>query len=402
MTGLDREVVQRAIVDAGHHWIAREMPAHESHGLGWEPSPPQLREQALNRAQGLIRTGMRLPPHFVEREGEVPPPATPEGEAAPPAALAPPPASFDWRTRGVIVGAGNQGYCGACVSFATTGMVAAMADLELGVRGLVLSAADQHFCSSHGANCHGWDSADALGQIQTRGVVPEEAFRYMTAFDNPPQGDPADVPDHLWLAYCRSIVQRTARRFRISDYTAWTPNMAGMPFDARKYYLANHGPLVVGFMVYEDFDNYGGGVYRHVTGKARGGHCVLVIGYDDNLQAWICRNSWGTGFGGATHPDGTGSGFFMIGYGDSDISDTMYGCHGVRVPTGSRLAQRVGDMDGDEPGRVPGLQPVGNRRAQAVGRDDDRADDGTERDAVRRVAAEHRRQLPGRDRGLLR
>ncbi|MGB7983062.1 MAG: hypothetical protein WCF36_19950 [Candidatus Nanopelagicales bacterium] len=77
------------------------------------------------------------------------------------------------------------------------------------------------------------------------------------------------------------------------------------------------------------------------------GTASWLVGYDDDRQAWICRNSWGTRFGGDSHPDGTGGGFFMIGYGDSLISGTMYGCHGVQVPTGSRLAQRVGDMDGD-------------------------------------------------------
>jgi hypothetical protein len=47
------------------------------------------------------------------------------------------------------------------------------------------------------------------------------------------------------------------------------------------------------------------------------------------------------------HADGTGAGFFMIAYGDSNIDNTFYGCHGVVVPPASRLAQRVGDVDGD-------------------------------------------------------
>jgi hypothetical protein len=222
-----------------------------------------------------------------------------------------------------------------------------MAWLELGIRDLVLSAADQHFCSSHGANCGGWNEPDALGQIKSRGVVPEEAFRYMTAFDNPPKGDPNDVPDHLWLAYCRPEINRQERRYRIADFSGWSSSMSGIPFDGRKYYLANYGPMAMGFTVYEDFDSYGGGAFKHVMGNARGGHCVLVIGYSDTHQAWICRNSWGTGFGGPAHADGTGNGFFMIAYGDSNIDDTFYGCHGVIIPPGSRLAQRVGDVDGD-------------------------------------------------------
>ena len=227
------------------------------------------------------------------------------------------------------------------------------------MRDLTLSAADQHFCSSHGANCGGWNEADGLGQIKSRGVAAESTFPYMAAFDNPPQGNPSNVPDHLWLAYCRPEINRKERRYSITDYSAWSSSMAGLPFDARKWYLANHGPMVMGFTVYEDFDHYGGGVYKHVSGDVRGGHCGLVVGYSDTNQAWICRNSWGTSFGGSAHADGTGAGFFMIAYGDSNIDDTFYGCHGILVPPASRLAQRVGDVDGDGQTEVLVTSPWG-------------------------------------------
>lgn len=34
-----------------------------------------------------------------------------------------------------------------------------------------------------------------------------------------------------------------------------------------KIALVNHGPIAVGFQVYGDFHNYGGGVYHHVGEK---------------------------------------------------------------------------------------------------------------------------------------
>jgi hypothetical protein len=65
-------------------------------------------------------------------------------------------------------------------------------------------------------------------------------------------------------------------------------------------------------------------------GKLAGGHAVLVIGYSDAEGAWICRNSWGPGFGGVPHPDGTGGGFFKIGYGECKIdSEPFFGVGGV-------------------------------------------------------------------------
>jgi Papain family cysteine protease/FG-GAP-like repeat/FG-GAP repeat len=345
---LETTGLQKTVHDAGLTWIVRTPPATEHHGLGRLPSDPQRVQEAIKIAHLMLQARVRvLPPGAVEA---APPSLGPAGAGitvSVAAAAASLPTDMDWRTRGIIGPVEDQGWCGSCVSFCTTGLAAAMAWLELGVRNLTLSAADQHFCSSHGANCGGWNESDALGQIKSRGVVAEGVFSYMTAFDNPPKGDPNDVPDHLWLAYCRSEINRTERRWRITDYSAWPSSMAGIPFDARKYYLANLGPMAMGFTVYEDFDNYGGGVYKHVTGNSRGGHCVLVVGYSDTHQAWICRNSWGAGFGGPAHADGTGAGFFMIAYGDSNIDDTFYGCHGILVPPQSRLAQRVGDVDGD-------------------------------------------------------
>jgi hypothetical protein len=206
-----------------------------------------------------------------------------------------------------------------------------MAAIELGARNLQLSEADQHFCSAHGASCGGWNNPAALGEIKGRGVVTDAAFPYMTAFDSPPVPDPGDP--NVWVAHCRGVANRAYHCYRITDFSGWPPVLLGLPFDPRKFYLANVGPLVCGFTVYEDFDSYGGGVYRHVTGKVRGGHAVLVVGYSDTDQAWICRNSWGTGFGGAPHADGTGGGFFKIGYGECGIDgEPFYGCHGVIAP----------------------------------------------------------------------
>jgi Papain family cysteine protease/FG-GAP-like repeat/FG-GAP repeat len=354
---LNENVLRNAIIAAGLTWIVRTPPPTEYHGLGRLPSDPQKVQTAVDLAHLMLSARVRVLPQVQAPAADAA--ASQSTAVSIAAAAASLPTDMDWRTRGIIGPVRDQAWCGSCVSFCTTGLVAAMAWLETGTRNLVLSAADQHFCSSHGANCGGWNESDALGQIKSRGVVTEDAFPYLTAFDNPPKGNPADVPDHLWLAYCRGEINRKERRYAITDYSAWPSSMAGIPFDARKYYLANIGPMAMGFTVYEDFDSYGGGVFKHVTGNSRGGHCVLVVGYSDTHQAWICQNSWGSNFGGVAHADGTGAGFFMIAYGDSNIDDTFYGCHGVLLPPQSRLSQRVGDVDGDGQTEVVITSPWG-------------------------------------------
>ena len=66
--------------------------------------------------------------------------------------------------------------------------------------------------------------------------------------------------------------------------------------------LASGFPFVGGFAVYESFES------KEVTKtgmmpmpgkdeKFYGGHAILVMGYDDSIQCFIVRNSWGTKWG---------------------------------------------------------------------------------------------------------
>lgn len=198
MAVLDPKQLAEAIAKAGHSWVVRTLPPNEPpHALGWQPSPPEQIQKARLVAEQIAR--VRLPNLSVPRQtsGEA------AASAAAPSAGPELPNSSDWRSRGGVIGpVRDQRWCGSCVSFATTGLVGAMAGIELGAVNLELSEADQHFCSSHGANCGGWNNGDALNQVKIRGVMTDTMFPYMTAFDNPPVGDPND-PEHLWIAHCR-------------------------------------------------------------------------------------------------------------------------------------------------------------------------------------------------------
>jgi hypothetical protein len=64
---------------------------------------------------------------------------------------------------------------------------------------------------------------------------------------------------------------------------------------------------MTGMEVNYDFFCYDGGVYKYDYGDFMGNHAICVIGYDDAQNCWICKNSWGTGWGE--------NGFFKIAYG---------------------------------------------------------------------------------------
>lgn len=226
-----------------------------------------------------------------------------QGEAIQAPSAAPLPSTVDWRQRNGknnVTPVKDQLNCGSCVSFGTVGLMESMALIECNFATLDLSEADLHFCSSHGANCNGWYPSDALESAKTRGVCSEACFPYASAFTagTPHCSTSPDRNNHL--------VKITSSDWFILD-------------SSKKRHLAEKGPLTACFDVYDDFYSYGSGIYHHVSGDYQGGHCILVIGYSNADKCWICKNSWGTGWG-----DG---GYFRIAYGECNIDSSLQPHH---------------------------------------------------------------------------
>ncbi len=73
-----------------------------------------------------------------------------------------------------------------------------------------------------------------------------------------------------------------------------------------KSILYSEKPIVIGFHVYENFFTIGRDVLRSKSGSLRGGHAVLIMGYDDAKHAYKVLNSWGNNWGD--------SGYFWLDY----------------------------------------------------------------------------------------
>merc|ERR1711998_375102 len=63
--------------------------------------------------------------------------------------------------------------------------------------------------------------------------------------------------------------------------------------------LMTNGPLYVAFTVYDDFETYKSGVYKHTTGGFLGGHAVEMIGWgtENSEDYWLIKNSWNEEWG---------------------------------------------------------------------------------------------------------
>ena len=290
----------------------------QSRRLGLEWQPGETANSSLSRLAARARTGAFPPGGKRVLNARVRAAARADHEAASAAKVALPTA-VDWRKRGgnFVTPVKDQGFCGSCVAFGTVAVLESMVKITGQAPGLNVDLSEAHlfFCygPDRGAGAcpdGGWWPDDAFACLKT-GVVDTIGFPY-TDVDQP----------------CRLGPDAMNRRTTVSDVLV-LDRVSDM-----KRHLAEVGPLVACFTTYEDFTYfYRDGIYRYneeTSGEYVGGHCVAIIGYDDNEKCWIGKNSWGTGWGAG--------GFFRIGYGEVGIDASMWGIAGtVKSPLLSSL-----------------------------------------------------------------
>jgi hypothetical protein len=201
------------------------------------------------------------------------------------------PPSYDARDYGIVTDPKNQGDCGSCWAFACAGALESHLLLEsMEVQNPDLSEQQQVSCNSSMWGCSGGNSNALLywGLGMDKGPLNEFYFPY-TASDGTP------------------CVEEEQLGYRIVDYHTVPVSTADF-----KQSLYEYGPSYWRYTVYTDFYTFWGtynpgAVYLNASNSYEGGHAVLLIGWDDAKQAFLCKNSWGTG-----GPNGDGT--FWIAY----------------------------------------------------------------------------------------
>jgi len=152
----------------------------------------------------------------------------------------------------------------------------------------------------------------AGGTYHAGGVNVEDAADYLIEHGVPDEGvypDPHRAFDYPF----ESLDGWENRAVKISNWS-WIEK----DVEVMKEALIEYGPLVFLMSIYQDFYSYKSGVYRHEWGPRVGGHVMTIVGYDDNQECWICKNSWGRRWGD--------NGWFKLAY-DADLFATWYGNH---------------------------------------------------------------------------
>jgi len=187
------------------------------------------------------------------------------------------PSSVDWTKKGAVTAVKNQGQCGSCWSFSTTGSVEGINAIN--GKGLI-SLSEQQLVDCSGAygneGCNGGLMDDAFQYIIANGGLCTEAAYPYTAADGTCQTS------------CTKVTT-------ISGYTDVTP-------DNDNAFATAVAQQPVSIAIEADqssFQFYSGGVLTAACGTALD-HGVLCVGYGtDGVEYFKVKNSWGASWGEA-------------------------------------------------------------------------------------------------------
>ncbi|WP_410991252.1 C1 family peptidase, partial [Bacillus cereus] len=180
----------------------------------------------------------------------------------------------------------SQGKFGTCVPFATTALREYYIAKDAGARGTDITYLSPSYIYYPSGPNDGMYFQSAFQILKQEGVPPETERLYDL---NPENTNQFKEP-------LTALQQKNAVPYKISSYQAI--RQANMLADIKQA-VANQDPVLVGIHVYPNFDaTPTSGIVPPVTEKkSRGGHALVVVGYDETNQWFIVRNSWGTKFG---------------------------------------------------------------------------------------------------------
>jgi cathepsin L len=180
--------------------------------------------------------------------------------------------TVDWTTQGAVTPVKDQGQCGSCWAFSTTGGLEGAWQISTGS---LTSMSEQQFvdcAKSAGAGCQGGDMGSAFQWAESQNVATESSYPY-TARDGS----------------CKSSFTTAIPSGGVTGYKS-----VGQSTNALKSALQT-GPVSVAIEADQmAFQLYSGGVLSSGCGTNLD-HGVLAVGYTDS--AFKVKNSWGTSWG---------------------------------------------------------------------------------------------------------
>jgi len=244
---------------------------------------------------------------------------------------------------------GDQKNIGSCTAWATTyGAASYYARLQLKAADIKLSPAFVFNQVRHDPKefCSGAKLSEVINFVAERGAPRADEYPE-THFCEPASAAATAAKPIFHAAHIRTVAMAQFGEDGRRDVER--------PFDVDvvRQELANGNPIIIGMRTTEDLLSKlpPGAIYDYHTAADpnyhHGGHAILIIGYDDERQAFRVMNSWGEDWGDR--------GFFWISYASaiSEIEEA-YVMEGEVLPPRPTLAPHVGPAPVQvDPGRAP-------------------------------------------------
>jgi len=199
--------------------------------------------------------------------------------------LASPPTDFDWTTQGAVTPVKDQGQCGSCWSFGTTGDVEGTHFLA-GNDLVSLSEQQLVSCDRIDEGCNGGLQEDAFKYVIKNGLTTEKNYPYTAGHGRAGSCDsskttPVAASISSWVQVSKSGVGKTPDE------------------DAIQTALLASGPITIGINA-SPMQLYRKGIDNPSRCSAAAlDHAVLIVGYgvENGQKYWKIKNSWATDWG---------------------------------------------------------------------------------------------------------
>lgn len=198
----------------------------------------------------------------------------------------------------------DQGRCGSCWAFTGVALLENFANQAGLIESIDLSEQSLVSCVYQEAKRYGCEGGwyfDAFNYVKKQKIPSESCFPYES--QNGQCNSRCETPDYEIMLNNFTPAQGLWRYdFNIDDLKG----------------ALQDGPLCIAMAVPNDFYRYSGGVFDYQGLSLIGvSHAVLLVGYDDTLQCFKAKNSWGTDWGE--------DGYFRIAYNDTE--DINFGAY---------------------------------------------------------------------------